>query len=162
MKKSPDLSETLSKGANEAKEILQRTAGLIEDEWKRAKGNLEESETVPDGVKSAVNRLGEAVDEMREFVSSHGPQVVSSATNAARQAGVPIPDSWGGTTDGEDGDDEPDPADGAPEDTTDEATADDDADTAAASDEATADEDTVDDDADTAAASDEDGDDLGS
>jgi hypothetical protein len=95
MKKSPDLSETLSKGANEAKEILQQAASLIEDEWKRVKGNLDESESVPDGVKTAVARLGDAVDEMREFVSERGPQVVSSATKAARQAGVPIPDSWG-------------------------------------------------------------------
>ncbi len=95
MKKSPDLSETLSKGANEAKEIIHQTAGLIEDEWKRLKGSVEESGSVPDGVKTAVGRLGGAVDDVRGFVTTRGPDVVNSAARAARQAGVPIPDGWG-------------------------------------------------------------------
>ncbi len=95
MKKSPDLSETLSKGANEAKEIIHQTAGLIEDEWNRLKGNVEESGSVPEGVKTAVGRLGGAVDDVRGFVTTRGPDVVNSAARAARQAGVPIPDGWG-------------------------------------------------------------------
>ncbi len=95
MKKSPDLSETLSKGANEAKEIIHQTAGLIEDEWKRLKGSVEESGSVPDGVKTAVGRLGDAVDDVRDFVVDRGPDLVNSAARTARQAGVPIPDGWG-------------------------------------------------------------------
>ena len=112
MKKSPDLSATLSKGAAEAKEILHQTAGLIEAEWQR----LKDSETVPDQVKSAMERIGDAagsikreassaaeglskdfagtIDEVRDFVTTMGPQVVASAGRAARQAGVPIPDGW--------------------------------------------------------------------
>ena len=112
MKKSPDLSATLSKGAAEAKEILHNTAGLIEAEWQR----LKDSETVPDQVKTAMHRFGDAVetvkreasttaeglskdlagtiDEVRDFVTTMGPQVVASAGRVARQAGVPIPDGW--------------------------------------------------------------------
>ena len=112
MKKSPDLSATLSKGAAEAKEILHNTAGLIEAEWQR----LKDSETVPDQVKTAMHRFGDAVgtvkreasttaeglskdvagtiDEVRDFVTTVGPQVIASAGRVARQAGMPIPDSW--------------------------------------------------------------------
>ena len=46
MKKTPDLSETFSKGAAEAKEILQQTANLIETEWQRLLDAVEESDSV--------------------------------------------------------------------------------------------------------------------
>lgn len=94
MKTSPELQETLAKGAAGAREIINQTTTLIDDEWKRLKQTVEESENVPDGVKTAMERFDGAVDEMREFVTTMAPQVAANATRVARQAGVPVPDDW--------------------------------------------------------------------
>lgn len=94
MKKTPDLSETFSKGATEAKEILQQTANLIETEWQRLLDAVEESDSVPETVKTAVDRLGHTMDDVKEFVVTVGPQVVVGSARVARQVGVPIPEEW--------------------------------------------------------------------
>lgn len=102
MKKTPDLSETFSKGAAEAKEILQQTANLIETEWQRLLDAVEESDSVPDQVKTAVDRLGDTMDDVKEFVATVGPQVFAGGARVARQVGVPVPEEWLATEDAED------------------------------------------------------------
>lgn len=75
-------------------EVLQHTANLIEAEWQRLVDSVDESETIPDSVKSAVGRVGETAEEVRDFVVAVAPQVVASGARVARQAGMPIPEEW--------------------------------------------------------------------
>lgn len=116
MSKTTEFSATLNKGANEAREILRQTAGLVEAEWARIKDSVEGSETMPTPVKTVVGKLGDAVDtvkreatseegigstltstldDVRGYVSGATPQkLVADGLQSVRQAGVPVPDSW--------------------------------------------------------------------
>ena len=116
MKKTPDFSATLAKGASEAREILEQTATLIDAEWQRLLATIDESETVPDQVKQAVDRFetvvgtarreastaaedlasdfSNTIDEMRDFVTTLAPNVAETSRRAARQFGVPVPNAW--------------------------------------------------------------------
>jgi hypothetical protein len=88
------VTDTLNRGAGEARELLQQTATVLENEWKRLMDNVEESSTLPDQVKTAVNRLDGAVGDVRGFVAENGPRVVNEGVRRARDLGVPVPDDW--------------------------------------------------------------------
>ncbi|MEM7341838.1 MAG: hypothetical protein AAF467_24540 [Actinomycetota bacterium] len=116
MSKTTDFSATLNKGANEAREILRQTAGLIEAEWARIKDSVEGSETIPTPVKTVVGKVGDAVDtvkreatseeglgstltstldDVRGYVGNVTPQkLVTDGLQSVSKAGVPVPDSW--------------------------------------------------------------------
>ncbi len=94
MKMPTDLSNTLSRGADEARGVLQQTASLIEAEWKRIIDAVDGSESVPSQVKTAVGRVDGAVGDVKDFVSTNGPKVVADGVRRAREAGVPIPEDW--------------------------------------------------------------------
>ena len=105
MKKTPDLTSVLAKGAADARDILGHTSDMLETEWQRMMRSIESSDLVPDSVKqqlaTAVTRLGAVVDqgrqadmardlaeaaaEVRDFVTNLAAAVVRSAA----QAGMP-------------------------------------------------------------------------
>lgn len=94
MKMPTDLSNTLSRGADEARGVLQQTASLIEAEWKRIIDTVDGSDSVPAPVKTAVGRVDGAVGDVKDFVVTTGPKVVADGVRRAREAGVPIPEDW--------------------------------------------------------------------
>ena len=113
MRKTPDLSATLAKGAAEAKEILSQTAASLDTEWQRVMRTIDSSDAVPDQVKQQLNQavarltsvvesvkreststaeemahdLVEAVGDVRTFVTN----LASAVVRAAAHAGVPVP-----------------------------------------------------------------------
>lgn len=94
MKKPSDFSDTLSRSASEARGILQQTASLLEAEWKRVVDAVDESDNVPEQLRKAVARFDDAMDDIKDYVATNGPKVVSEGVRRARDAGVPIPEDW--------------------------------------------------------------------
>ncbi len=91
-----DVSDTLVRGANEARDLLNQTASTIESEWKRLIESVDQSSSLPPQVKTAVNRFDGTVGEVRQFVESNAPKVVTEGARVARRMGVPIPEDWSG------------------------------------------------------------------
>ncbi|MEL7210473.1 MAG: hypothetical protein AAGK32_19955, partial [Actinomycetota bacterium] len=90
------------------------TASLIEAEWKRIVDAVDDSETVPGQVKTAVGRFDDAVGDLKDYVATNGPKVVHEGVRRAREAGVPIPEDWVATDDVDASDLAPEAAESTP------------------------------------------------
>ena len=66
MKRNPDLSATIAKSAQEAKDLLRQTAAVIDGEWKRIAGELDEAETVSEQMKVGFDRIEDVVRSVRD------------------------------------------------------------------------------------------------
>ncbi|MEM8925137.1 MAG: hypothetical protein AAGD35_16660 [Actinomycetota bacterium] len=99
MKKPADFSDTINRGATEARDAVQQAATVIENEWKRIVSSVEDTDKVPSQVKVVVDRLDGTVDHVKDFVSTNGPKAFNEGVRVARQYGVPVPEDWGSATD---------------------------------------------------------------
>ena len=95
---SDTLSETFSRRAADAKDILGRTASLVDTEWQRLLESVDGAERVPSQVKQAVGRLDGVVDSVKREAST----VAENGRRVVEQIGDTLPTPW--RTDTEDAD----------------------------------------------------------